>query len=773
MIRSIDLFRSSSRPPATQADNEKSAAGKSCILVVAASSQIHTTVEQSLESLGMELVILGSGEAADEFLLKNSASVVISEINLPMMSGLTLARKIKENRSLQNTPILLVSDSAEGPDKVLGMETGADDYITLPINPAELRSRVMSLLARTPKEPAEETSASIRTETEIGAGAVAIPEDEIGLGTTDEPEPEPVDQKPETADEAAGTAAPGQTAAADSESEDFGVPDEALAATEESAVPELEPDLTHRADGATETDSEIVDVSGSGAGDDAVNPFNVPTENVVTPDSDIVQEEIEQPPAEAGEIPGVSDQVEEADPETDTINAGSMLDDIFGGSGETTITAPSSVPADPAAAAPVDTPPEVIRQEPPPAETPLSDAVETMPPTVTEQQISEPAPETTAPQSQPAQVPEAPVQPPPPPIPVEQSIEESTIIPADEQAAPPAVPPQSDVPPVGTGEVSQPPAEVLPEYDFNKEVDHREVYSTALADLREFETAVVSGAEFDFNSLIRDARRIVSSVNQSNYLQIRAMGRREGDDFPVHSLNVGIYSVKLSTGLKYENKLMVELALSALLHDVGMLLIPDEIRKAKRKLSDEEMITLKNHPVKGSEYLTNAIRTRPELAQFEFLPTVAFQEHERTNGAGYPNAVESDEIHDYAKIVAIIDMYEAVSHPASYRNEYLAYEALQKVVALKDSHFDVKFLRALVREISVFPIDSIVRLNNGDIGKVIGLDSSHPMRPKLNLLCNADGVPYDEGKEIELAKSPFLYVETPVSEEEFEKLFKN
>ena len=78
-----------------------------------------------------------------------------------------------------------------------------------------------------------------------------------------------------------------------------------------------------------------------------------------------------------------------------------------------------------------------------------------------------------------------------------------------------------------------------------------------------------------------------------------------------------------------------------------------------------------------------------------------------------------------------------------------------------------------MREISVFPIDSIVRLNNGDIGKVIGLDSSHPMRPKLDLLCNADGVPYDEGKEIELAKSPFLYVETPVSEEEFEKLFKN
>lgn len=728
MIRSIDLFRSSSRPKVTQANNDDAAAEKSCILVVAASSQIHSTLEQALESLGMELVILGSGEAADEFLLKNSAAVVIAEINLPMMNGLTLARKIKENRSLQNTPILLVSDSAEGPDKVLGMETGADDYITLPINPAELRSRVMSLLSRTPNEPADDSSASDRIETEVdsGAGAVAIPVDEIGLETADEPEPQPQ-------------------------------PVEELAASDETAVADSEPDPTHEPDGAAVNSTGVVDVPESDMGGDVVNPLEIPAGNVATPESDVVQEEVEQPPAETSGEPVVSDQIEE----TDSLDAGSMLDDIFGGSEESTKPPPTSVPADPAAAAQesvrveidrqgvVDSPSEAVRQAPSPVE--------------------------TAPQIQQEQIAEAPVQPPQPPVPVEQNIEKSTIIPADQQAAPSAEPLHTPVSPGGVGEVSQPQpqAEVLPEYDFNKEVDHKEVYSTALSDLREFESAVVSGAEYDFNSLIRDARRIVSSVDQSNYLQIRAMGRREGNDFPVHSLNVGIYSVKLSTGLKYENKLMVELALSALLHDVGMLFIPDEIRKAQRKLSDEEMNTLKNHPIKGSEYLANAILTRPELAQFEFLPTVALQEHERTNGAGYPNAVAGDEIHDYAKIVAIIDMYEAVSHPSSYRSEYLAYEALQKVVALKDSHFDVKFLRALVREISVFPIDSIVRLNNGDIGKVIGLDPSHPMRPKLDLLCNADGVPYDDGKEIELAKSPFLYVETPVSEEEFEKLFKN
>jgi len=107
-----------------------------------------------------------------------------------------------------------------------------------------------------------------------------------------------------------------------------------------------------------------------------------------------------------------------------------------------------------------------------------------------------------------------------------------------------------------------------------------------------------------------------------------------------------------------------------------------------------------------------------------------------------------------------------VSHPSTYRDEYLAYEALQKVVALKDTYFDVKFLRALVREISVFPLESLVRLNNGDIGQVTELDNSHPMRPKLKILYNSDGEKYPEEKVIELSKSPFLYIETPITEEE-------
>ena len=193
-MRSIDLFRSSSNSPSDIEDKPNQTDQAKCILSVMGNSQNQSTVGQALESIGVELVFVTSGEAADEFLNKRSAMIVISEIDLPMMNGLSLARRIKEDASLGDIPVLLISDSTDGPDKVLGMETGADDYITMPINPSDLRSRVMALLARTKNEPEVEESADLNEtyveenvieETVIGAGARSIPVDELGLGVVD------------------------------------------------------------------------------------------------------------------------------------------------------------------------------------------------------------------------------------------------------------------------------------------------------------------------------------------------------------------------------------------------------------------------------------------------------------------------------------------------------------------------------------------------------------------------------------------------------------
>jgi len=194
-MRSIDLFRSSGSAPSETEEKQNILEKAKGILAVVGDSQIQSTIEQSLESIGLEIIFVTSGEAADDFLNKRSAELVISEIDLPIMNGLTLARRIKEDAALGDVPVLLISDSSDGPDKVMGMETGADDYITLPINPSDLRSRVMALLSRTKNEPENESVPDLDEvvepedspeETVIGAGAQSIPVDELGLEDADE-----------------------------------------------------------------------------------------------------------------------------------------------------------------------------------------------------------------------------------------------------------------------------------------------------------------------------------------------------------------------------------------------------------------------------------------------------------------------------------------------------------------------------------------------------------------------------------------------------------
>jgi len=769
LIRSIDLFRGSKSKPPIPETNPTPQNEQNVILAVIGSSQVQSAIEQSLESIFVELVFVGSGEAAIEYLDKNIAALLISEINLPLMNGLNLSRKIKENETFRDIPILLISDSGDGPDKVMGTETGADDYVTLPINPSELKSRVMALMSR--RNASQSGTKSEIVETDIfedgilsagrETGVETIPEEEIGLEEPGEITAD-LSNSVEGIDEVENESPPGT------------VPQP----VEENAIPTSEPE--------------------SPSAEEMLNP-TIPLEtlssNPLRPGVDLSEGEVEESDRMISEddhkvqetsdssISADSTQLNESDqPEsepalvsTDNTN---MLDEIFGG-GSSKKSMPSADETEnrPEQRAPDSGPSSTLidsRETAVPLEqSTLPAPVEEVAAPVTSVPFSDPA---TQPPSTPVQV-EDPV-PQPPSIATAAPIksQETIVVPADsvETTAtaeiPVELPSITDGTVQGTDPVASGGAERFNEFDIDTTVDHKEIYHSTITRLIELESTVIEGTDYNFSEIIHSAGKIVTSLRQSNYLQIRAMGKRDGGDFPIHSINVTIYCVKLATGLKYDTKKLIELAVAALLHDIGMLLIPEDIRHAQRKLSTEEISTLRTHPQHGSEFLNKAVQTHPELAAFTFLPIVALQEHERMNGSGYPNSIPGDEIHEYAKIISIIDMYEAVSHPSKYRDEYLAYEALQKVVALKDSHFDVKLLRALVREISIFPIDSVVRLNDGQIGKVIGLESSHPMRPKLLLLYDADGNKYEEKKELELSKSPFLYVEVPISEEDMEKL---
>ena len=234
--------------------------------------------------------------------------------------------------------------------------------------------------------------------------------------------------------------------------------------------------------------------------------------------------------------------------------------------------------------------------------------------------------------------------------------------------------------------------------------------------------------------------RIFTS-DMSYLLNIVAMHQKTEEHIYNHSLNVAIYSLCTATAFGYNQHQVLEIGIGALLHDAGMLLVPRDICLKKGKLEKEEWYEIMKHPILGLHLLEKVDRLP------EWVPYMAYQCHERENGKGYPKQRSSRLIHNYAKICAIADMYEAFSSARPYRDAYIPYKAIELVIkASKQGLLSGELVRSFVQFMSLFPIGSIVELSNRCIGKVIRTNPSSPSKPVVCILFDGDGTPLSGSK---------------------------
>jgi HD-GYP domain-containing protein (c-di-GMP phosphodiesterase class II) len=262
------------------------------------------------------------------------------------------------------------------------------------------------------------------------------------------------------------------------------------------------------------------------------------------------------------------------------------------------------------------------------------------------------------------------------------------------------------------------------------------VYLQALSRTKDLLDQLADGKRIDYyssKSIIEQIMRIFTS-DMSYLLNIVAMQQKTEDHIYNHSLNVAIYSLCTSTAFGYNQHQVVEIGIGALLHDVGMLLVPREIYLKKGKLEKDEWYEVMKHPILGLHLLEKVDRLP------EWVPYMAYQCHERENGKGYPKQRSSRLIHNYAKICAIADMFEAFSSPRPYRDAYIPYKAIELVIkASKQGLLSGELVRSFVQFMSLFPIGSVVELSNRSIGKVIRTNPTSPSKPVVSVFFNADG----------------------------------
>ena len=266
--------------------------------------------------------------------------------------------------------------------------------------------------------------------------------------------------------------------------------------------------------------------------------------------------------------------------------------------------------------------------------------------------------------------------------------------------------------------------------------------------------------KFTIDKGLEIVSEIVNTEKATSILYGKAVqgGKDIPDNLAAHSVNVCIYALMLGKGVNYSRKQLIELGITALLHDIGMIFIPQEIVEKNGKLTASEIEKIRKHPY----YTYKILQTLGE--KYSWIAKVAYQEQEREGGQGYPRGLKGDEIHDYAKIIGVVDVYEALTHHRPQRKGYMPHEAVKLILGTQKELFSNEVKRLLLTKLSCFPLGSYVKLNSKAICKVVEINEDSPLRPTVEILFDSQRRKLSKKKVINLADAPLLYVTGTVYE---------
>lgn len=216
-----------------------------------------------------------------------------------------------------------------------------------------------------------------------------------------------------------------------------------------------------------------------------------------------------------------------------------------------------------------------------------------------------------------------------------------------------------------------------------------------------------------------------------------------------HSVSVSILMTIFSRFLKIERDIIQQLAIGAFLHDVGKIQIPDQILNKPGKLSSDEYKIIQKHV----NHSVNIIQTIPGISALSV--EVAAQHHERADGSGYPLHLQQDNISNYGAMIAICDVFDALTADRCYRDSYSQIKAFS---VLRNLAMQGKLMPRLVdlfiKCLGVYPVGTLVELNSHQLAIVESRNQDDPINPKVRSFYSLDKHRYTLAKDIDLAKEP-------------------
>jgi putative nucleotidyltransferase with HDIG domain len=260
----------------------------------------------------------------------------------------------------------------------------------------------------------------------------------------------------------------------------------------------------------------------------------------------------------------------------------------------------------------------------------------------------------------------------------------------------------------------------------NKPIDKK--HEETIHETREMFNQLTNTNTLDIEKIEENIKEMLPDMIRNNDVLMRLNQLKRSDDYTFeHSLRVSILAANIAKWLGYSNKQIEEVAQAGLLFDIGKMKVPQYILKRENNLTDEEFNIIKKHTQLGYSIL---LRTKGVSSSVKYA---ALQHHERMDGTGYPLRLRSGQIHEYAKIIMICDVFDAMISKKPYGRGFSKMEAAEYLNWNTSSSFDTKIVYILIHKISEYMLGKKVILNTGEVGKIVFVDVNYPTRPTIQL----------------------------------------
>ncbi|RXJ74614.1 phosphohydrolase [Veronia nyctiphanis] len=260
-------------------------------------------------------------------------------------------------------------------------------------------------------------------------------------------------------------------------------------------------------------------------------------------------------------------------------------------------------------------------------------------------------------------------------------------------------------------------------------------------------TNIADGTDLEVEPLKEIGKNIVSNIFERKDAVFWINGIREKSTYLLeHSLGVAFHLVNFGRYLGFGEQILEDLAVGGLIHDIGKVMVRDEILNKAGKLDEEEFLHMKQHQVLSQPIL----ESMPSLSQIS--KDVSLMHHEKLDGRGYPNGLKDDDISLAGRMAGIADIYDALTSERVYKAAMSPSEAFKIMISLTPFHLDTDLLKSFIRCVGFYPAGSVIELSNGRVGLVTHENTDDMTRPRVKTFFSIKSGGFREVEHLDLSK---------------------